>query len=31
MLYKEWHLGLDLHLVLVRLHMRFTISTEQDK
>ena len=28
---KEWQIILGLHLVLVTLHMRFTISIEQDK
>ena len=30
-LYKEWQIMLGLHLVLMTLHGRFTISSEQDK
>ena len=28
---KDWSMMLGLHLVLVTLHKRFTISIEQDK
>ena len=31
LLNKEWHIMLALHVVLVTLHGRFTISIDQDK